>query len=102
MVKTVSYSNTTTELLWKLVEENFDDFKGLKLQTGQDPFAFAMHEEVKEDQDEKKYTEVSWIPWVESVPKFTIPQRAAYASIVVPTVDSIRMLWVEVVLGEVF
>jgi len=36
----------------------------------------------------------TWIPWLETVPKFEVPRNSAYESIVVPSVDSIRVVYI--------
>ena len=42
-----------------------------------------------------------WIPWMQTIPTFDIPRGARYEELVVPSVDSVRLVYAFQKLGEV-
>ncbi|CAD7932621.1 unnamed protein product [Amoebophrya sp. A25] len=67
---------------WELIEKHSGELEGFSLK--KDTSIYDMCYDV-----EKK----KWIKWDDTVPKFQIPPRAEYDKIVVPTTDSIRMMF---------
>eukprot|EP00392_Amoebophrya_sp_AT5.2_P006221 g6231.t1 len=67
---------------WELIEANRGDLEGFSLKKDTSIYDMCYDVEAKK-----------WVKWDDTVPKFTIPPRAEYDKIVVPTTDSIRMMF---------